>query len=153
MAVRRGARVAALARQQRRGWLTDLGVEIVVDRLEPGAIERARLAVGADFAMVADFVGLSLAAESLAVTAARGRIASVVALAGDFDVALDKNVVLHGVLVDPGRSDLDRLAALVSDEAVAPRVGEIMPLADAERAHRRLRAGETLGRIALDVDG
>jgi NADPH2:quinone reductase len=153
MAVRRGARIAALTRPERRRWLTSLGAEVVVDRLEAGAIERARKAAGEDFAMVADFVGLSLPVDSLPVVAPRGRVASIAALAGDFDQAVDKNVALHGVLVDPSTSELDRLATLITDGSVLPRLGEVVPLADVDRAHRLLSSGDALGRIALDVGG
>jgi NADPH:quinone reductase len=151
MAIRRGARIAALTRPERRRWLTSLGAEVVVDRLEAGAIERARTEAGVDFAMVADFVGLSLLVDSLPVVAPRGRVASIAALAGDFDEAVDKNVVIHGVLVDPSASELDRLATLVADGSVLPRLGDVIPLADADRAHRLLGSGETVGRIALNV--
>jgi NADPH:quinone reductase-like Zn-dependent oxidoreductase len=153
MARRRGARIAALTRPERRQWVTRLGAEVVVDRLEAGGIERAREAAGADFAMVADFVGLSLVLESLPVVAPRGRVASIAALSGNFDEAVDKNVALLGVLVDPSMAELDRLAALIADGSVVPHVGDVMPLADAERAHWRLGLGETVGRIALDVAG
>jgi NADPH:quinone reductase len=149
LARHRGAHVAALARAHHHEWLRELGAEVVIDRLQPEPIAQARRASGEDFAMVADFVGQSLVVDSLGVVAERGRIASIVALAGDFDEALDKNITLHGVLLDPNHADLDRLAALVNEGRLTPRLGEVLPLSEAERAQERLGSGVVAGRIAL----
>jgi NADPH2:quinone reductase len=147
----RGARVAAPASSARHELLRELGVEVVVDRHQPDAIETAREAVGADFAMVADLVGQGRLAASLDVIADGGRAGSIVELAGNLDEAVDRNVTLHGVLVRPGRESLHALAKLADAGLVRPVIDEVLELGQAAGAHRRVETGSGQGKVVLVV--
>ena len=80
-----------------------------------------------------------------------GRVGSIVELAGDLDEAIDRNVSLHGVLVRPGRVHLEALGDLVRTSGLRPLVGEVLPLEQASRAHRRVETGSGQGKVVLTV--
>jgi NADPH2:quinone reductase len=147
----RGALVAAPAGLARHDLLRELAVEVLVDRHEPDAIQMARDEAGADFAMVADLVGQGALAASLNVIRELGRAGSIVELAGDLEEAVDRNVTLHGVLVQPGRDALDSLRALADAGQVRPVLDQVLPLEDVRRAHERLETGSGQGKIVLSA--
>jgi NADPH:quinone reductase-like Zn-dependent oxidoreductase len=139
--------VAAPASSARHELLRELGVEVVVDRHEPDAIQTARDAVGADFAMVANLVGQGRLAASLDVIADGGRAGSIVELAGQLDEAVDRNVTLHGVLVRPGRESVEALAKLAEAGLVRPVINKVLWLEQAAAAHRRVETGSCEGKV------
>jgi NADPH:quinone reductase-like Zn-dependent oxidoreductase len=49
------------------------------------------------------------------------------------------------------REDLATLLAMLAEGRIAPVVAEVMPLAEARRAHRRIEAGEVAGKLVLRV--
>lgn len=147
----RGARIAALASPARHDLLRSLGVEVIVDRFDADALQRARELAGVDFAACADLVGRGRLNASLPFLADGGRAGSIVELAGDFEEAVDRNLTLHGVLVRPGRSSLDRLGALVAEGLLRPHVESVFPLEECRTAHERLEAGSGQGKIVIAV--
>jgi NADPH:quinone reductase-like Zn-dependent oxidoreductase len=147
----RGALVAAPASAARHELLHGLGVRVVVDRNEPGAIEAAREEAGTDFAMVADLVGHGTLAASLDVIAEGGRAGSIVELAGDLEEAVDRNVTLHGVLLRPGRDVLSTLGELAEAGTVRPVLDEVRELEQAQHAHRRVETGSGQGKVVLTI--
>lgn len=149
----RGARVAALASAPRHALLRELGVAVVVDRHQPGALETAREQAGADFPLVADLVGDGRLAASLDVMAEGGRAGSIVELAGDLEEAIDRNITLHGVLARAGRESLDALAGFVEAGRLWPVLDAVLALDDAARAHARIETGSGQGKLALAVAG
>jgi NADPH:quinone reductase-like Zn-dependent oxidoreductase len=57
-----------------------------------------------------------------------------------------------GVLVVPqSRADLEAVTALVAEGAVTPRIDHVYPLRDAPAAFARLAAGESRGKLVLEV--
>jgi len=57
-----------------------------------------------------------------------------------------------GVLVVPqSRAELEAVTALVAQGAVTPQIDRVYPLQDAPAAFARLVAGESLGKLVLDV--
>lgn len=153
LAHERGARVAAAASSARHDLLRELGVRVVVDRHEPEAIRTARDRAGTDFAMVADLVGQGRLAASLEVIAEGGRAGSIVELAGDLEEAVDRNVTLHGVLMQPGRAVLEVLGSLADAGHMRPLLDEVLPLEQAARAHERVETGSGQGKLVLTVAG
>ena len=147
----RGARVAAPASSARHDLLHELEVSVVVDRHQPETIQTARDQAGTDFAMAADLVGQGRLVASLDVIAEGGRAGSIVELAGNLEEAIDRNVTLHGVLVQPGRDVLDALGALAEAGEVRPVLEEVFPLEQAPHAHERVETGNGQGKIALTV--
>ena len=145
----RGARVAAPASEARHDLLHSLGVEVIVDRHRPDALEHARDRAGGAFAICADFVGRGWLAASLPFLADGGRAGSIVELNGDYEEAVDRNITLHGLLVRPGRESLRALASEVANGALRPHIADVLPLVACRRAHERLQTGSGQGKIVL----
>jgi NADPH:quinone reductase-like Zn-dependent oxidoreductase len=85
--------------------------------------------------MVADLVGYGTLAASLPMVREGGRAASIVELAGDLEPAVDRNITMEGVLVRPSR----------------PVVDQVLDLADAALAHRRVESRRGQGKVVLRV--
>jgi NADPH2:quinone reductase len=149
----RGARVVASASGRREPLLAGLGVEVFLDRHRGDVARRARRAVGQELDMVADLVGQGTLAASLPVVREGGRAGSIVELAGDLELAVDRNITLHGVLVRPSRVVLDALAATVEAGRVRPVVDQLLELADGRAAHERVETGRGQGKVVLRVAG
>lgn len=147
----RGARIAAPASPAAHRLLRSLGVEVVVDRHLPDALEQARELAGSDFAICADFVGQRRLVASLPLVAEGGRAGSIVELTGDYEEAVDRNMTLHGLLVRPGRDSLQALGDEVARGAIRPQIADIVPLEECRRVHERLEAGSGQGKIVLSV--
>lgn len=103
--------------------------------------------------MVADLVGQGTLAASLPVVREGGRAGSIVELAGDLELAVDRNITLHGVLVRPSREVLDALAAAVEARRMRPVVDQLLELADGRAAHERVETGRGQGKVVLRVAG
>jgi NADPH2:quinone reductase len=149
----RGLRVAALAGSGRHALLRDLGTEVVVDRDADGALELALAEIGTQPRGVVDLVGQELLNETLPHIAHGGAAAAIVELAGDFEEAIDRNITIHGLLVQPNKDDLDRLAEEVRAGRLRPVVDEVFALEDAVRAHERVESGHGQGRVVLSIAG
>ena len=149
----RGARVVASASAQRQALLHDLGAEVFIDRRAGDVAQRARREVGQELDMVADLVGSGLLAASLPVLKEGGRAGSIVELAGDLEPAVDRNLILHGVLVRPSREVLEALAAAVADGSLRPVVDQVLDWTDAAAAHRRVESRRGQGKVVLRVAG
>ena len=147
----RGARVVASASAQREALLRELGAEVFLDRCAGQVAERACRAIGQELDMVADLVGYGTLATSLPVVREGGRAGSIVELAGDLELAVDRNITLHGVLMRPSRQVLDVLAAAVASGSLRPVVDQVLDLADAAAAHRRVESRRGQGKVVLRV--
>jgi NADPH2:quinone reductase len=149
----RGARVVASASAQREPLLRQLGAEVFLDRHAGQVALRARHAIGQELDMVADLVGYGTLAATLPMVREGGRAGSIVELAGDLEPAVDRNITLHGVLVRPSRAVLGVLAAAVADGVLRPVVDQVLDLADAAAAHRRVESRHGQGKVVLRVAG
>jgi NADPH:quinone reductase-like Zn-dependent oxidoreductase len=149
LARRRGLHVAAAARPDDRARLEALGVDRWIDRAEPDAAAAATRETGHELDAVVDLVG-GLLERSLPHVRVGGHAATIVDLSGDLDLALDRNLDLHGVLMRPGR---DRLDALADDVAAGlrPTVVATYPLERVADAHRRLEAGGVGGKLVVTL--
>lgn len=147
----RGARVVASASAQREPLLRELGAEVFLDRHAGQVAERACRAIGQELDMVADLVGYGTLATSLPVIREGGRAGSIVELAGDLELAVDRNITLHGVLMRPSRQVLGVLAAAVASGSLRPVVDQVLDLADAAAAHRRVESRRGQGKVVLRV--
>jgi NADPH:quinone reductase len=147
----RGARVVASASGQREALLHELGAEVFLDGHAGDVAQRARNAIGHELDMVADLVGDGTLAASLPMVREGGRVGSIVELAGDLEPAVDRNITLHGVLVRPSQRMLGVLAAAVADGSLRPVVDQVLDLAAAAVAHRRVESGHGQGKVVLQV--
>ncbi len=145
MAARRGLRVAAASRPADRARLEGLGVARWLDRADadPAA------ALGHEVDAVVDLVG-GLLESSLPHVRVGGHAATIVDLSGDLDLAIDRNLDLHGVLLRVGREHLEALAAEVA-AGLRPTVVATYPLAQVADAHRRLEAGGVGGKLVVTL--
>jgi NADPH2:quinone reductase len=124
---------------------------VFLDRHAGEVAERARRAIGQELDMVADLVGQGTLASSLPMVREGGRAGSIVELAGDLEPAVDRNITLHGVLVRPSQEVLGVLAAAVAAGTLRPVVDQVLDLADAAAAHRRVESRRGQGKVVLRV--
>jgi NADPH2:quinone reductase len=149
MASRRGLHVAAASRPDDRARLEALGVDLWLDRSVTDPAAAAGHALGHELDAVVDLVG-GLLEPSLPHVRVGGRVATIVDLAGDLELAIDRNLDVHGVLMRAGRDRLDALAGEVA-AGVRPTVVATYSLAQAADAHRRLEAGGVGGKLVITV--
>jgi NADPH2:quinone reductase len=151
MAVAQGAHVIAVARGKHHALLSALGAETCLDYTMQDVLAVAASIAGRKLDAVADFVGGETLARSLAAIRPYGRAASSVGVRGDLDLLLDLNLTLHGILVRPEQRRLEALDRLVSSGALRPIIDQVLPLEEAEQAHRLLESGHGSGKIVLVV--
>jgi NADPH2:quinone reductase len=144
-----GLHVAAAARVDDRRRVEELGVDLWLDRAEPDPAASAAAALGRELDAVVDLVGGQLE-PSLPYVRVGGHAATIVELGGDLELAIDRNIDLHGVLMRPGRDRLYELAAEVA-AGVRPTVTDTYPLERIADAHRRLEAGRVGGKLVITL--
>jgi NADPH2:quinone reductase len=144
-----GLHVAAPARVDDRRRLEELGVDLWLDREGPAPAAAAAEQLGRELDAVVDLVG-GLLVPSLPHVRVGGHAATIVDLAGDLELAIDRNIDLHGVLMRPGRDRLYELAAEVA-AGVRPHVTDTYPLERTADAHRRLEAGRVGGKLVITL--
>ncbi len=144
-----GLHVAAACRFEERARLEDLGVDVWLDRSTPDPARAAVEALGHELDAVVDLVGGQLE-PSLPHVRIGGHAATIVDLGGDLELAIDRNIDLHGVLMRAGRDRLYELAAEVA-AGVRPHVTDTYPLERVADAHRRLEAGRVGGKLVITL--
>ncbi|HEX4472324.1 MAG TPA: NADP-dependent oxidoreductase [Nocardioides sp.] len=144
-----GLHVAAATRPEERRRVEELGVDLWLDRGQPAPAAAAAAHLGGELDAVVDLVG-GLLEPSLPFVRMGGHAATIVDLAGDLDLAIDRNIDLHGVLVRPGRDRLYELSAAVAS-GLRPHVTETYPLERVAAAHRRLEAGRVGGKLVITL--
>lgn len=144
-----GHHVVAAGRFEESSRLEELGVDLVLDRSDPEPARAAVDKLGHELDAVIDLVGGQLE-PSLPYVRVGGHAATIVDLAGDLDLAIDRNIDLHGVLVRAGRDRLYELAAEVA-AGVRPHVTDTYPLERVADAHRRLEAGRVGGKLVITL--
>jgi NADPH:quinone reductase-like Zn-dependent oxidoreductase len=145
----RGLSVAATGRPSQRALVEELGVSLWANRDDANPIEALRDSLGHPFDGVVDLVGGRIE-PSLPHVAEGGAAASIVDLSGDFELAIDSNITVHGILVRPGADALDALARELGD-SIRPRIRRVYPLEAAADAHRELEGGGVDGKLVLRV--
>jgi NADPH2:quinone reductase len=144
-----GLQVAAASRPEERSRLEELGVELWVDRAESSPAAAAAGALGHELDAVVDLVGGRLESSLLHVREG-GHAATIVDLTGDLELAIDRNIDLHGVLMRAGRDRLYELAAEVA-AGVRPHVTDTYPIERTAEAHRRLAVGRVGGKLVITL--
>jgi NADPH:quinone reductase len=151
----RGIRVAAASSRTWHPLLRGLGVEVVIDREQSDVVAAAVRELEGPLDAVADCASHGLLAASLVGVREGGSAGSIVELCGDFEEAIDRNIRLHGVLVQPERETLDRLREAVERGALRPVVDSVVEPDAIVETHRRLATGHGMGKVVLrmaDVD-
>ena len=147
-----GAQAIALASRRHHDLLLQLGATAAIDYHDPDALATAQQHAGGQFDAVADFVGGTCLSSSLASIREGGSAATIVELKGDLDLALDRNITLHGVLLDRSdRSLFDELCIAIEAGQLRPVVSTVLPLEQVVEAHRLLEAGHVQGKLVLAI--
>lgn len=150
LAAGRGARVVAVGRARAHDYLREIGADVTIDHTSGDPVAQIAADVGQVDAVL-DLAGGKVIPGSLRLIRSRGRVASIAALAGDLDLAIDRNLSVHGVLVRPDGARLQTLAQLAEDGALRVRVRSEYPLDQASAAHREVARGGIPGKTVLRV--
>ncbi|PZE25924.1 NAD(P)H-quinone oxidoreductase [Curtobacterium sp. MCLR17_055] len=142
----------------------ELGADLVVDHRTEDFVERVMAftdGVGVD--VVLDVVGPSYLERNLQALAPNGHIAVIASGSGrtaelDFGVLMRKRATISGTTLR-ARPLAEKAAIveavrynvwpLVADGRVRPVIDSVLPLAEVEEAHRRVRDGEVIGKVLL----
>ncbi|MHC2186698.1 NAD(P)H-quinone oxidoreductase [Rathayibacter agropyri] len=165
IAVALGARVAVTAGSPRKlDACRALGADILIDYREEDFVDRIREETGGlGVDVILDPVGGDYLARDLEALATGGRVVFIGNQSGalgslDLGVLMRKRGAVHAttlrarpleerrLIIEQVRS---RVWPLVANGTVRPVVDEVIPLAEAERAHERMRTSRHIGKLLL----
>jgi NADPH2:quinone reductase len=160
----RGARVVALARDERKlARVRELGADAVVDAEAPGWPDRARTALGGAADVVFDNVGGDLGETAFALLAPGGRFSAHGTPSGRFAQIDPEAAARHGVTLrgirdvqltpDERRRLAEQALAVAADGRLRPVIGQTFPLGQAGRAHAAVENRSVFGSTLLTVGG
>lgn len=151
LAVMKRARVIAIASRHHWALLESLGAARCIDHHDGPLLGRLRAESPEGVDALLDLVGQSSLANLVEAVRPFGRVASTVALDGNLDPAIDRNLTIHGILVRPDGERLRRLTKLIRDGKIRPIVDEVLPWERASDAHVRIETGHGRGKVVLEV--
>lgn len=142
----RGAEVVATASAANEGFVRALGADQFIDYTMTPFDE-----VVADIDVQLDTVGREVQARCWSVMKRGGAVVTIVPEAGPLsqEHAAAHGVAASTVIARPDAVALERLLSLAADGVLRVAVEEVLPLADAAVAHRRLATGHGRGKIVL----
>ena len=141
----RGARVAAVVLPEQAKFARELGADIVI---EEGRLRAKDVVKGAD--AVLDLVGGPGLDELWDVLKPGSSLASTVAPI-TYEDGRKRGMHAIAVRAQPNGEHLAEIARLIDDRKVRVAVSEVIPLAEARRAHELLALGKTRGKIVIQV--
>ena len=141
----RGARIIASGSPKNEGFLLELGADVFLDYTREHFEDVVR-----DVDAVLDTVGGETQKRSWAVLKRGGVLASTVGPPPE-DVAKTHGVRAASISTRTVVSQLDEIATLIDTGVLRPIVTEILPLAEARKAHEHSQTGHTRGKIVLQV--
>ncbi|OII10243.1 NADPH:quinone oxidoreductase [Curtobacterium sp. MCBA15_009] len=144
----------------------DLGADVVIDHRTEDFVERVLAETdGRGVDVVLDVVGPSYLDRNLQALAPNGHVAVIASGSGttaelDFGTLMRKRATVSGTTLRA--RPLDEKAAivravrynvwpLVADGRIRPVIDSVLPLAEADEAHRRVRDGEVVGKVLLTL--
>jgi NADPH:quinone reductase-like Zn-dependent oxidoreductase len=145
LAKHKGAKVIATASEKNHAFLRELGADVLIDYRTQKFEEIAK-----DVDVVLDTVGDDTLERSYAVLKKGGFVVSIVEPPKKETLA-ERGVRGAVILVKPDGKELAEIAALIDSGKVRPEVSEIVPLAEAKRAHELSQGGHTRGKIVLKI--
>jgi NADPH2:quinone reductase len=150
-AVAAGAKVLATAGTDHQQLLTDLGATAVDYKTEDVVDVALDHTNGAGVDAVLDLVGGENLVTSATATRPFGRIATVLAPAGELTPLYQRNQQLHGIMLTRERRRLEEMTPLFERGQARPVIADVLPLEDVRRAHERLDSGHGTGKTVLDL--
>jgi NADPH:quinone reductase-like Zn-dependent oxidoreductase len=142
-----GARAIGTGSTRNRDFVLGLGADEYVDYTEQ---EVGEAVSDADVAF--DTVG-GETTESLLPAVREGGVLVTIAGAPPEGAARERGVRAELLVMSPNAEQLARIAELVAAGDVRVEIADVIPLADAPRAHELSESGHTRGKIVLEVDG
>ena len=141
----RGARVTGTASASNAGFLRQLGADAVIDYYSTCFEEEVR---GVD--VVLDLLGGDIQRRSWKVLKKGGILVATLGISSPEEPA-SHEVRGEGVMVHPDPAQLAQIAALIDAGKVKPFIYEVLPLAQAAKAHELSETGHVRGKIVLQV--
>lgn len=149
LAAAAGLRVLAVGSASNHAAMLSAGAEACIDYTAEDVAERTVDLAGGQVDGIADLVGDHQLALALSALKDHGVIACIQPPELDLDPLLDHNLTLHGVLVSNRPDHLSKLAELLDDGSLKPRVSHVMALGDGAQAHAILESRHSGGKIVL----
>ena len=144
-----GAHVIGTASAANHDYLRELGADDVVDYTGEDVVAAVRERHPDGIDAVVDLVGGDVQEQSLELLApGRGRLGSIIA-PPDVDALRERGFGGHYVFVRPSAAGLRDLAALADAGRLRVHLHDVVPLAEARRAHETLEGGHVRGKIVL----
>lgn len=144
----KGAKVLASASTANQKFLKELGTDLPIDYATQKFEDVAKSAGGVD--VVLDTQGGDTQRRSFEVLKKGGSLVSIVG-GPDQNLAREKGVQATGILVKPDAGELAQIAALIDAGKTKVTISQVVPLADAAKAHQQIETGHTKGKIVLKV--
>jgi len=141
----RGATVIATGSAKNEAFLRELGADRFVDYGAQRFEEVVR-----DVDVVFDTIGGDTQTRSWSVLRPGGTLVSIVSRPAQAD-ADARGARGAYVFIQPNAEQLGQIARLIDDGAVKPVLAEVLPLAEARRAHELSQTGHVRGKIVLEV--
>ena len=138
-----GARVIGTGSSRNREFVLDLGADEYVDYTQQDVAEAA-----SDVDVAFDTVG-GETTPSLVPTLRAGGIVVTIAAAPPEEAAQARGARAELVIMSPDPEQLARIADLVAAGDVRVEIAEVLPLADAPRAHELSESGHVRGKLIL----
>jgi len=161
-----GARViTTVSSNEKAAFVKSLGAdEIIFYNQTNVATEVNRLTKNCGADLVFDTVGADVFKSSIACTAHFGRIVTLIDASNlDLNEARMRNLLIgFELMLTPMLRDLDserdkhiellkKCAAYIDAGKLAVHVSQVLPLADAQKAHTLIEAGHTMGKLVLSI--
>lgn len=149
LAVFLGAQVIGTAREVHHAYLRGLGASELIDYTREDFAERLR-----NVDVVIDAVGADYAARSLRTMRRGGTLICLTDLPDEAELQLARQLGIRVcfTLVEPDHAGMKQIAALAESGDLRVRVGTVLPLEQAARAHEIGEAGRSNGKIVLRVN-
>lgn len=141
----KGAYIIGTSSDDNIDFLYDLGADEVIDYKNENFEDEV-----SDIDLVFDLIGGDTQKKSLQVLKKGGRLITTVKPEYAED-AKSKGIHLEGFMAQSKPGDLQQIADLVDSGKVKPIIAEILPLAEAAQAHKKIEKGHTRGKIVLRV--
>jgi len=141
----KGARVIGTASGRNAEFVRSLGVDEIIDYTTTKFEDAVR-----KVDVVFDTVGGDVLRRSFAVLKRGGVLVSILEPFSRLKAAL-RGIRAHFVFVQPNAAQLDELARLIDAGVIKPHVEQVVPLAEARKAHELIQRGHTRGKLVLQV--
>ncbi|MBA2566618.1 MAG: NADP-dependent oxidoreductase [Thermoleophilaceae bacterium] len=146
-----GARAVGTAREEKHGYLRDLGAADVIDYTKDDFVSASREMAADGFDVVFDTVGGDTLRRSVDALREGGRLVSI-AEPPSPELLGERAIDGRYVFVRPDGEGLAELGRMLDDGRLRVPIEETFPLERAADAHERLEAGRVRGKLALTID-